>query len=121
MITQELLNYINSQLQQGVDVTQIRQNLINIGWTQADIDTAFNSRTPAPVATPPPPTQVISKTDAVESVKRMGKFRASWTLFKQSLNLLKQDKEVVLFPVLSSIVLLIDSPKDRPSETSIVG
>lgn len=41
MITQELLNYIENQLQQGVPKEKINSNLSSQGWQQLDIDDAF--------------------------------------------------------------------------------
>src|SRR3989344_5654382 len=41
MVTQELINYINLQLQQGSSSSNIKQALLNSGWQQLDIDQAF--------------------------------------------------------------------------------
>jgi hypothetical protein len=108
MINQQLLDYINTQLERGIDTNQIRQTLLDNGWQATDIDTALASRVETPTPTAPTPSNNSpSQSDAVAQVGTMGKFRGSWTLFTQSLNLLRQDKEVVLFPVLSSIVILV--------------
>jgi hypothetical protein len=37
----------------------------------------------------------------------MGKFSTSWTLMKASWRILKKDKEMLLFPIISGIALLI--------------
>lgn len=107
MINQQLLDYIRTQKQSGVTNDTIRQSLLANGWDTADIDTAISSltehgATSDQAAAVPPPS--LSYEDARESVKKLGKFKASWRLFTQSLSLLQQDKEVMLFPVISSVV-----------------
>jgi len=106
MITQDLLDYINAQLQNGVNEADIRQSLLNNGWNQDDVEAAFKGKLQSDTASPqtPPP---LSKDEAVAAIKKMGKFKASWTLFSQSFNILKQDKEIVFFPILSSLMLTI--------------
>lgn len=107
MVTQDLLDYISTETQTGASKDDIRLALINNGWDPADVDTAFNSMVPTATNQVPTATPVMSQEEATAAVKSMGKFKASWRLFTQSLNLLKQDKEIVLFPILSSIVLTI--------------
>lgn len=43
MVTQQVLDYIKQQLQQGVNNKQIEQTLIASGWQSADIKEAFNT------------------------------------------------------------------------------
>jgi hypothetical protein len=110
MISQELLDYIRTQKQSGISNDAIRHALLESGWDQSDVDTALGSlnqqgSTPNQAASVPPAT--LSYDEARESVQKMGKFKASWRLFQQSLNLLRQDKEVMLFPVISSIAIFI--------------
>ncbi len=42
MITQELINFIKSQLEKGVNRSEIEDQLLKNGWLKADIDSAFN-------------------------------------------------------------------------------
>lgn len=107
MITQDLLDYINGQTKNGISEDVIRQALINSGWDPTDIDSALGSKVAAPHTAVPPVPGGMSKTDAAAAVKKMGKFKAGWALFSQSLNILKQDKEIVLFPFISSLALLL--------------
>ena len=109
MVTQDLLDYISAQTKTGFSKDEIRQSLINNGWDGADVDTALNGMTPTPQNTVPPAPAGISREEAAVAVKKMGKFKGSWALFTQSLRLLKQDKEVVLFPILSAVILMIVS------------
>jgi hypothetical protein len=53
------------------------------------------------------PAEPMSREEAVAEIKKMGKFKASKMLFFQSLSILRSDKEIVLFPVLSTIVSLV--------------
>jgi len=109
MVTQELLDYIKEQIQNGVSEVDLRKSLLASGWDIKDVDAAFGGLISSPsqashLAQTPAP---ISREEATAEIKKMGKFRASKTLFVQSFNLLRKDKEIVLFPILSSITLII--------------
>ena len=41
MLDPRLIEYINSQLKNGVSNEQIKQNLLGVGWLEVDIDKAF--------------------------------------------------------------------------------
>jgi hypothetical protein len=43
MITQELLNYIKQQLQEGKNKQEIKNSLLQVGWQEQDIEEAFSS------------------------------------------------------------------------------
>ena len=45
MVTQELINFIKSQLEKGVKRVEIEDQLLKNGWLKADIDSAFNLAT----------------------------------------------------------------------------
>ena len=107
MISQNLLDYLNEQLQRGVSESEIRLSLSKNGWLPTDIDAAFNSRFQPQSSTVSQVPSPMSREEAIEAVKKMGKFKASWTLFKQSLHILQQDKEIVFFPILSSVILMV--------------
>jgi len=65
MTTQELLDYIKQQLDQGVSREEIKNRLLSAGWQEKDIEEAFSvifgipSETPqvSPPPPPPPPPQ----------------------------------------------------------------
>src|SRR3989344_4380577 len=42
MVTQQLLDYINQQLQSGINKDQLKNTLITSGWNEKDIDEALN-------------------------------------------------------------------------------
>jgi len=45
MVNQELINFIKSQLERGVNRSEIEDQLLKNGWLKADIDSAFNLAT----------------------------------------------------------------------------
>jgi hypothetical protein len=58
MVTPELLDYIKKQLQSGKSKEELRDSLLNRGWQEADIESAFQSLSgfsfrPMPQAAPP--------------------------------------------------------------------
>jgi hypothetical protein len=109
MISQELLGYIGQQTAAGVATADIRHALITSGWDQATVDAALSGRTAGNAPTPaavPAATQ-LSQSDAAAQVERMGRFKASWLLLRQSAGLLGKDKEILLFPVCSGVFLTI--------------
>ncbi|MEY3784061.1 MAG: hypothetical protein RLZZ230_383 [Candidatus Parcubacteria bacterium] len=109
MVTQELLDYIREQIKNGLSEADLRKVLLDNGWDMNDVDTALGSMTQSqPLANPvmqiPTP---ISREAAAAEIKRMGKFKASKMLFFQAFNLLKKDKEIVLFPFISFVLMAI--------------
>jgi uncharacterized Tic20 family protein len=90
-----------------VGESEIRQSLLNNGWDPADVEAAFSGRTQSQDGAVSPAPNPASREEAIAAVRKMGRFRASWRLFKQSLHILQQDKEIVLFPILSSIILIV--------------
>jgi hypothetical protein len=55
----------------------------------------------------PPEAQVIPMTPVNPAPVKMGKFAASRTIVRESWSILKQDKELLLFPIVSAIISLI--------------
>lgn len=107
MISQELLNFINQQKGQGVSDEAIRKSLEDSGWNTVDIDVAFSSfvgEVESQTKSVPAP---LSRAEAVAEIQRMGKFKASKLLFTQSLNILRKDKEIIFFPIISSVLTVL--------------
>lgn len=42
MVTEELLNFIKTQLKQGADKNEIKKTLLENGWSEADVNEAFS-------------------------------------------------------------------------------
>jgi len=55
MVNQQLLDYIKQQLEQGVSQEQIKNSLLSVGWSEADIEEGFRliSSSTTPAVTPP--------------------------------------------------------------------
>lgn len=108
MPNDEIVSYIRSCLSQNQSAEEVKRSLREAGWGNDQIEAAFASVVPIPGV----PTPSASPTPAVPgmvSPKPMGRFRASYLLATESLELLRKDKEIMLFPILSffaSITLL---------------
>jgi len=109
MVTQELLDYIKQQKEKGVSNDDLRSALLNNGWEEKDVNAVLGGMIPlaSQEQSVPQASSSISREEAALRIKKLGKFKASWRLFVQSFNLLMKDKEIVLFPILSTITLMI--------------
>ena len=67
MITQELINFIKSQLEKGVNRSEIEDQLLKNGWLKADIDSAFNLATAPTMPTTAPTMPTTAPTMPMES------------------------------------------------------
>jgi len=67
MITQELINFIKSQLEKGVNRSEIEDQLLKNGWLKADIDSAFNLAT-APTMPTTAPTMPM-ESEQIQSIQ----------------------------------------------------
>lgn len=102
MINQQLLEYIKQQLQAGVNKEEIIKILVNGGWQKQDVDEAFS----VVLGSVSQGSAVIGQSVEKDSIK-IGRFRASFILMKESAGLLKKDKEIMIFPALSAIFSII--------------
>lgn len=109
MINQALVDYVQKQKAAGVADDVIRQNLLTTGWQSADVEAVLGGHVAAAAPATAKAPAAMSREAASGAVKEMGKFKASWRLFTQSLGLLKKDKEVMWFPVLSAISVTVVS------------
>ena len=98
MANQQLLEYVRESVSKGVSVGEIKNALLSAGWPGNEIDSAINLIHPQMADETPIP--------AVSAIK-MGRFRASYLLVVESFELLRKDKEVIFFPILSTIFNLI--------------
>lgn len=125
MINEELLSYVKTQLNLGNSESSLRPGLIKAGWNANDIDTVFSmvKSTELTNSTPAVSSDMnrtenkpvnqselqpgIPSEEASQTLKKMGKFKASKMLFLQCFGILRKDKEIILFPILSSGISLI--------------
>ena len=103
MASQDLINYIKSCTAQNLSPAEIKQALINNGWHEKDINDGFATLNNNPNSQP----QATIISTSYPEFAQKGKFGKSWILVKESFKLLRQDKELVWFPVISSIATLI--------------
>ncbi len=74
MVTQELLDYIKAQMQQGVSPDSIKTTLLSHGWLQPDIDTALEGLQQAqnsPLGDQPP-LNIQSQDQKGNFIKKLG-------------------------------------------------
>jgi hypothetical protein len=114
MADQRAIDYINQQRGFNFADKNIRSNAISGGFTEQEIDEAFaalsaSQGTPSHVHVAPEaqPVPAVSVTANQQEPVKIGKFKASWMITKESWGFLKQDKEVMWFPVISAIVTII--------------
>ncbi len=78
MPNQELLNYINQQLQSGVSPEQIKSALVSSGWKEGDINEAF-----AELSNPVVSQSQTAQTNITVLPGAMDILQQSWLLYKQ--------------------------------------
>ncbi len=99
MISQQLLNYIKQQLQQGVSEEQIKNSLAANGWQAQDIEEGFSSISNTINQSPPLPssTQVISSLPGATKI-----FGQAWNIYKQRLGTFLG---IIVIPILILMVI----------------
>lgn len=105
---QQLKSYILEHLQSGVSPDEITQQLRGSGWDEASISNAFKAVQSTIVPTPVSQTSVPGGGPVTEATgKKRGRLKTSWLLLKQSLKVLKNNKELVRYPVMGGLLSLI--------------
>ncbi|MEI7819094.1 MAG: DUF6159 family protein [bacterium] len=107
---EQLKNFITASLQTGMSSEEITHQLRTSGWDEATITKAFAEVRkiikPAPVPStdqsPNNPTQAGAQIAA--NGQKRGRLKTSWLLFKQSLKLLKNNKQLIRYPSMSLLV-----------------
>ncbi|MFN7088764.1 MAG: hypothetical protein ACK4NX_03050, partial [Candidatus Paceibacteria bacterium] len=77
MINQQLLDYIEQQLQQGVSQEQIKSSLMANGWQAQDIEEAF-AFIQNPASQVSTPTKTIISLPSATAI-----FGQAWAIYKQ--------------------------------------
>lgn len=113
MVNQELIEYIKIQLKQGVS----KENIINIlrenNWPDENINEAFqilnsvNTTSPENASETSYTKQNSQQSQNNNSYQDKGKISRSFLLVKESWKILRQDKEIMWFPIISAITVLI--------------
>ncbi len=103
-----LKNYIYQQIQAGLSPNEIKSQLVGAGWSEAQIKAGFdevqNLVVPSPVSKPSD-----SPTTATIQVngKKRGRLKTSWILLKQSLKVLKHNKGLIRYPLMSGVITIL--------------
>ena len=128
----KLANYIYRQLQSGVDPSEITQQLKGAGWNDTLINNAFaevRQHIKPSYQQNTHPDEVINKSaniikqdynnnsenqhesqpqgQLLATGQKRGKFKTSWLLLKQTVNVFKNNKQLVRYPLASFIANLI--------------
>jgi len=100
MVTQQLLDYIKQQLEQGVSQEQIKNSLMANGWQAQDIDEAFVlvQNPPSRSQSAQTPTQTITSLPSATAI--LGQ---AWAIYKQRFSTFLG---VMMVPTLIMIVLI---------------
>ena len=102
MKNQDLIKYIGQCRAGGMSDEAIKTELYKAGWPEAEIKEGLALPMPPPM----PEQQVVNFQPAVSGAPKIGRFKASRMIASSSWNILKKDKEMLWFPVLSSISAL---------------
>lgn len=103
-MNQELFEYIRQKMAERASLEDIKKYLISAGWSENEINNAINLIL---TETPTSQTQSQYPVGEIKTLGKIGKFRASYLLVTESFELLKSDKEIMFFPVLSALFNLI--------------
>jgi hypothetical protein len=104
MANQDLIKYINKCRAGGMSDEAISTQLYKAGWPEAEIKDGLAAPMPPPLPDQP---RVVNFQPAASGSPRMGRFKASRMIVSSSWNIMKKDKEMLWFPVLSSICGLL--------------
>ncbi|MDQ2972860.1 MAG: DUF6159 family protein [bacterium] len=113
--TEKLKAYIYSQLQSGVNPNEITAQLRGAGWDEQRITEAFSGVQAqiVPAATPVQDnsTQVVAESlqpaTFQASGKKRGRIKTSWLLMKQSLKVLRNNKQLLKYPLMGGIINIL--------------
>lgn len=121
MITEELLNFIETQLKQGADKNEIKKTLLENGWSEADVNEAFSIVELGAVKKeekelPPSPISNISNSTSVScnynTTNTTGSLPSATSLLKEAWDIYKKKIwtflgiELIL-PILSGILIFV--------------
>jgi len=101
----QLKNNIQQQLHAGLTPNEISQHLKTAGWSEEDINSAFKAVQGQVV----PNTGVVSGGPAaqVPNDPKRGRIKTGWLLFKQSIKVLRSDKMLVRYVIMSLLVSIV--------------
>lgn len=108
---QQIKTYISSQLQVGITHDAIAQQLLQVGWPEANVQQAFAELQAAAMPSQFQPTPAVApSTQPVAAVAvqppqaagtRRGRIKTGWIIFKQSMEILKGNKYLLRYMFLT--------------------
>lgn len=112
---EQLKTYIYQQLQSGLNPDEITSQLRGAGWDEASINSAFQMVQSNIVPTPPSVPHVTTNTTAnitqtqilqhYEPLgKKRGRLKTAWLLLKQSVKILKSNKQLLRYSFMSGLL-----------------
>jgi len=122
---EQLKSFIYQQIQSGINPDEIATQLRTAGWDEASITSAFSAvqvqivptvppataMTPAHPGQPGNPTQPAyasqPATNFQASGKKRGRIKTAWLLMKQSLKVLKNNKQLLRYPFMAILMSLL--------------
>jgi len=132
---EKLKNYIYEQIQSGINSNEIAQQLRTSGWDETAIQAAFSAVQASIAPTPPTfPAQPLSPTSQQTETpssygpeqtqptqqpgsttsahfeptgKKRGRLKTAWLLLKQSLKILKYNKQLLRYPFMGGLICLL--------------
>lgn len=104
---EELKKYIYNQIQSGLNPDEIESQLVDGGWSQESVKMAFEG-----VQSQITPTSKLSPSDSPVATfaangKKRGRIKTAWLLFKQSIKVLKNNKQLVRYPFMGGLMSLV--------------
>lgn len=113
--SEKLKKYIYNQLQSGINPDEIAAQLRGAGWDEQLISDAFKgvqnqiapTTTPTITESPQPARQDAQPTVFQASGKKRGRIKTAWLLMKQSLKVLKNNKQLVKYPLMGTAISIL--------------
>jgi len=108
---EQLKEYIYKQLQSGMNPDEITSQLRGSGWDENLIADAFKAVqaqiVPSSPVTTETPGDSHPATNFQANGKKRGRIKTAWLLMKQSLKVLKNNKELLKYPFMGGIISLL--------------
>lgn len=98
MANQELFDFIRQEILKNIPIEDVKKSLMSAGWPENEISNAINL-----VNQGAPMSSSGAVSQDAKPMEKIGKFRASYLLVTESFELLIKDKEIMLFPILSTL------------------
>lgn len=114
----QLQDYIYQHLQSGINPDEITQQLRTANWDEASIAQAFTA-VQATISPSPLPPQPVNAPDTAQQPspnttnqfqptgKKRGRIKTAWLLLKQSVKVLRNNRQLLRYPFMGGILSLL--------------